>query len=259
LVSWRSPIEGVVGIKGYFHDVQPGCGHGASWAIDHKTVRRVTSPDQGQIFGTDGEVELGTDTWSQSITGGAAGRLAGIQFQIHWGPLPGIFDFAIVSGGNPATGQVLYSEQVMITADDLDGANLYTWDLSSANLRFDVGDVFTFVINAQEDGFNIAGNSWPGYEGGELFKNGTLDTEMGDIAFISFVTTATGPDITLTMAEGRVTNPPVYRNDRFDFKLDITVLENDFMHFIIGPGFRANPDCDTTQAVITIVGPLTTD
>ena len=147
----------------------------------------------------------------------------------------------------------------MITADDLDGANLYTWDVSLGNLRFDVGDVFTFVITAQGHGFNIAGNSSPGYEGGELFKNGIFDTETGDIAFMSFVTTATGPDINLTMAEGRVRNPPGYRNDRFDFKLDMTVLENDFMDFIVGPGFRQDPDCDTTQAVITIVGPLTKD
>lgn len=259
LASWRSPIEGVVGIKGYFKDVQPGCGYGASWAIDHKTARRVTGPDQGQIFGTDGEVELRMDTWSQSITSGAAGQLVDMQIQIHWGPLPAVFDFAIVSGGNPPTGSVLYSEQLMITADDLDGASLYTWNLSQANLQFDVGDVFTFVINAHDDGFNIAGNSSPGYPGGELFKNGVPDTEIGDIAFINYMTTPTGSDITLTMAEGTVRNPPGYRNDRFDFKLDITVFENDFMHFIVGPGFRDDDGCDTTQAVVTIVGPLTTD
>ena len=259
LASWRSPIDGTVGIKGHFSDVQPGCGYGVEWAIDHKTARRVTAPDQGQIFGTDGEVELGMDIWSQSITTGTAGQLSGIQFQIHWGPLPGDFNFAIVSGGNPATGPVLFFEQVTVTPDDLDGASLYTWDVSLANLVFDAGDVFTFVIHAQQDGFNIAGNSSPGYAGGDLFKNGILDSEVGDIAFFSLVTTATGPDIALTMAEGRVRNPPGYRNERFDFKFDIPVLENDYLDFIVGPGFRDDDGCDTTQAVITIVGPLTKD
>ena len=44
------------------------------------------------------------------------------------------------------------------------------------------------VQMAAQAGYVISGNDSPGYAGGGLFKNGTLATELSDIAFITFVT-----------------------------------------------------------------------
>ena len=261
VASWRSPIDGLVGVRGYFYDVQPGCGNGASWAIVHEILAQDTYRDQGQIFGTGGEIELGTDTWSQSITTGLEGQLVGIEFQMHWGPFPGTFEFALISGGNPPVGPVLYSEKVTISQEDLDDQSLFTWDVSPANLHFSFGEVFTFVIRAQDSGFNLAGNDPPGYDGGELFKNGSAlpESEVNDLGFISYVETGPTRLRLRTLAEGVVASPAGYRNERFDFNFDIPMHENDTLDFIVGPGRRENADCDTTSAVITLVGPLAED
>ncbi|MBT8067554.1 MAG: hypothetical protein KJO09_09960 [Gammaproteobacteria bacterium] len=261
VASWRSPIEGIVGVKGSFQDVQPGCGNGASWAIVHEIATQETYRDQGQVFGTEGEIELGTDTWSQSIMTGLEGQLVGIEFQMHWGSFPGTFDFALISGGNPPVGPVLYSEQVTISQEDLDDQSLFTWDLSPANLHFGAGQVFTFVFSAQDSGFNIAGNDPPGYLGGELFKNGNAlsETEVNDLGFISYVETGPTRIVLRTLAEGVVASPAGNRNERFDFNFDIPMRGDDYLDFAVGPAWRENPDCDTTSAVITLVGPLAED
>ena len=59
--------------------------------------------DQGRIFMTDGEVDLGTDFFSQSITVGISGGLAAIEIQI--GPPFSRTEFSIYSGGNPGVCQ----------------------------------------------------------------------------------------------------------------------------------------------------------
>jgi hypothetical protein len=156
--------------------------------------------DQGQIKDTDGVVNLGTDNWSQSITTGIAGPLAAIQIDFEresTALLPGIFNFSIYDGANPPTGTPLLSQQLTISLEDLEPLrppfdqepSLYTWDVSSANLLFDVGDVFTFAFSAEESGFEFAGNDPPGYVGGELFRNGVAlpSSAVNDIAFISYV------------------------------------------------------------------------
>lgn len=151
--------------------------------------------DQGQIFATEGIVELGTDNWSQSITTGIWGQLVGIQILIeNWWldpPLGEDFDFSVFDGGNPPAGSPLFSQQLTITRADFDEEELYTWDVSSANLFFDVGDIFTFALSTQEDGYRLSGNdpygNHPGYVGGELFKNGIPSTEPKDMAFITYV------------------------------------------------------------------------
>ncbi len=65
-------------------------------------------------------------------------------------------------------------------------------DLSSASLFFDVGDIFTFVLSAQQTRVDIAADfqeDGMGYPGGELFRNGSaLPLATSDIAFITFVT-----------------------------------------------------------------------
>ncbi len=146
--------------------------------------------DQGQIFGTDGALDLETAEWSQSITTGISGLLTGIMIQFHYGiPVdPPTLNLSIFSGGNPISGSALFSEQLIITSIDLDNDNLFTWDLSSAGLLFNVGDVFSFVLQAEEVGYNIAGNDYPGYEGGELFGDKVVFPGLNDIGFITFVT-----------------------------------------------------------------------
>jgi hypothetical protein len=149
--------------------------------------------DQGRIFWTAGTISLGTDSWSQSITTGIPGELQGIQIQITNAnrPIPPTIDcdFLVFDGGNPPTGSALFSQQLTITG--LDSEGLYTWDVSSAKLFFDVGDVFTFALSVQQSGVDIAADyqdDGNGYAGGELFKNGTaLPLETSDMAFITYV------------------------------------------------------------------------
>ena len=75
--------------------------------------------DQGRVFGTDGVLSLGADSWSQSITTGISGKLEGIQIQVtdFDRPLPPTidFEFSVFDGGNPPSGPALFSEQVTIT------------------------------------------------------------------------------------------------------------------------------------------------
>lgn len=161
-------------------------------------AKAASIPDQGQIFGATGIVELGVDHWSQSITTGVGGELTDIQFQferLFSAPLPGTFDLALLAGGNPSTGGPLFSEQVTIWPDELTD-DVYTWDVSAGDLAFDVGDEFTFAFNAHQTGYVIAGNDFPGYSGGELFQNGSPlpNSAVGDIAFISHVRSAIVPD-----------------------------------------------------------------
>jgi hypothetical protein len=96
--------------------------------------------------------------------------------------------FSIVDGGNPPVGVTLFSEQLNLGV--VANSDIITWDLSGANLFFDVGDRFTLIMRSAEDsGFDIAGNDPPGYDGGELFRNGIAlaDGEVNDIAFITLV------------------------------------------------------------------------
>jgi hypothetical protein len=160
-----------------------------AWAVHSGDVSAATIRDQGQIFSTGGALQLGTDEWSQSITTGIKGQLAEIQIQFHFGvptPPPAL-NLSIFNGGNPISGSALFSEQLFITSADLDDLDVFTWDLSSARLFFDVGDVFSFVLQADGAGYDIAGNDPPGYDGGDLFKNRVAFTELSDIAFITYV------------------------------------------------------------------------
>jgi hypothetical protein len=151
--------------------------------------------DQGQIFSTGGDLELETDEWSQSITTGISGQLTEIKIQFHYGvpPQPPALSLSIFEGGNPISGTALFSQQLSISSADLGADNVFTWDLRSADLIFNVGDVFSFVLQADGTGYNIAGNDPPGYTGGELFKNGMVSTELSDIAFITYVDSVPGP------------------------------------------------------------------
>ena len=145
----------------------------------------VEKRDQGRIFGTDGELELGTAEWAQSITTGISGQLTKIVIQFHRvSAQPPALKLSIFDGGNPRAGSALFSEELFGTK------NVYTWDLRRASLYFNVGDVFSFVLQADAAGYNIAGNDPPGYAGGELFKNGVPYTELSDIAFITKVNPA---------------------------------------------------------------------
>lgn len=102
--------------------------------------------DQGQIFGTSGTVDASTDTLSQSITAGIAGYLTGIQIQFNAEiPVPAPFlKFSIYAGGNPPTGDAVYSEEMDLEsiADD----SLFTWDLTDASLFFEAGQRFTVTL-----------------------------------------------------------------------------------------------------------------
>ena len=107
--------------------------------------------DQGRIFGTGGVLELETEEWSQSITTGISGQLTKITIQLHYGvPLqPVVLNLSIFNGGNPISGSALFSELLFISDADLHDGNLFSWDLSRAGLFFNVGDVFSFVIQAE--------------------------------------------------------------------------------------------------------------
>ena len=134
-------------------------------------------------------MHLGTDLWAQTVTTGIAGQLACLQIQPEFSVLPGTFNLAIIEGANPATGSILHSEVVVMSLSDLDALGLFNWDLTSANLFFDVDEVFAFSIRADETGFAFSANDPPGYAGGELFRNGVTlpPTEVNDIAFISYM------------------------------------------------------------------------
>jgi hypothetical protein len=140
--------------------------------------------DQGQIFGTGGELQLGTDEWSQSITTGITGQLVEIQIQFRPPTQPPELTLSIFDGGNPISGSALFSERLTLTGEEGD---LFTWNLRRAKLLFDAGDVFSFVLQADAAGYDISGNDPPGYDDGDLFKNRVAFPELSDIAFITYV------------------------------------------------------------------------
>ncbi len=159
--------------------------------------------DQGQLFGTGGVVGLGTDTYSQSITTGIKGRLTAIQIQFDTFPTPApSLVLSILDGANSPGAATLFSQQLNLGSADLDAQNVFTWDVSSANLSFDVGDRFTFSLRALQPGFVVAGNDPPGYAGGELFRNGVAlpNAAVNDLAFITIVD-PTGISIGFDMSE----------------------------------------------------------
>jgi hypothetical protein len=142
--------------------------------------------DQGQIFGTGGNVVLGTEFFSQSITSGVTGELVAIEVQYeNFGSVEPI-EYSIFSGGNPVNGSVIYSELVSSPQTDVDG--VFRWLLPASNtLFFAAGEQFTFAFQAQIAGVIFAASDPPDYLGGELFENGAQSTQAGDVAFITFV------------------------------------------------------------------------
>ena len=107
--------------------------------------------DQGQIFQTGGTVLLTTETLSQSITAGISGQLTSIQIQFNANISASgtLLNFSIVAGGNPPAGGALYSEELIL--EPIASSDLFTWDLTDANLFFDAGDRFTFTLSTQDD------------------------------------------------------------------------------------------------------------
>ena len=142
--------------------------------------------DQGQIFGTGGNVFLGTEFFSQSITSGVTGELVAIEVQYeNFGSVEPI-EYSIYSGGNPMNGSAIYSELVSSPQTDVDG--VFRWLLPASNaLFFAAGEQFTFAFQAQIGGVIFAASDPPDYLGGELFENGAQSTQAGDVAFITFV------------------------------------------------------------------------
>jgi len=162
------------------------------WLNLDTVSQAVPLHDQGKIFQTDGVLQLGTDEWSQSITTGISGQLSKIQIQFHSGvPTPAQpLTLSIFDGGNPTSSPALFSEQLFLTSADLDNDQVYSWGLGGADLSFDVGDVFSFGLQADQAGFDIAGDH-NGYVGGVLFKNQVPSTELSDIGFKTFVEPST--------------------------------------------------------------------
>lgn len=160
--------------------------------------------DQGQIFSTDGVVDLGTDHFSQSITAGITGNLAAIEVQCDGKAEAGCVGdvrYSVFSGGNPVSGSALYTELV---SEMLEPSEVYRWSLpASRDLFFKEGEQFTLAFQAQQTGSIFAGNDPPGYDGGSLFKNGKLagpsrengelTGEARDVAFISYVSPSAAP------------------------------------------------------------------
>jgi hypothetical protein len=87
------------------------------------------------------------------------------------------------------------------TSSDLQGYYLFTWDLSNADLLFDAGDVFCFVLQANSSGYNIAGDA-DGYDRGSLYGNGVEFTGLSDIAFITHVEPVPLPAVLFLFGSG---------------------------------------------------------
>lgn len=153
-------------------------------------VHAAPQHDQGQIFGTDGVIGLGTSYFSQSITTGIAGQLTAIELQFDRPTLelPAL-QFSIFQGGNPSHGRALFAELLHLSRGDLDGRDVYAWDLTSAKLFFAEGEVFSFGFQASEEGIRVAASDPPDYLGGELFENGSVrDANLdNDLGFHSYV------------------------------------------------------------------------
>ncbi len=151
--------------------------------------------DQGRIFLTAGEVELGTDFFSQSITTGVSGGLAAIEIEIN-SSIVSRTEFSIYSGGNPVTTPPLIRETFDFPALGLRDNDVFRWELPTPLLYFAEGQVFSFGFQAEAAGQEFAANDsgfFEDYAGGELFKNGAISFEHDDVAFISYVDTAVVP------------------------------------------------------------------
>jgi hypothetical protein len=156
----------------------------------HATIVR----DQGRIFMTDGEVDLGTDFFSQSITVGISGGLAAIEIQI--GSPFSRTEFSIYNGGNPVTTLPLITETIDFPSLGLTEGDIFRWELPTPLLHFAEGQVFSFGFQAEVAGQRFAANDsgiWEDYAGGELFKNGSRSLDNDDVAFITYVDTTVVP------------------------------------------------------------------
>ena len=147
----------------------------------------ATVRDQGQIFETDGNVWPDAGAFfSQSVTTGITGYLAGIELQYELRGEIQPIQYSIYSGGNPVDGDPLYTELIADPVPDSEG--VWRWELPKDDLLlFQAGSQFAFTFEALENGVIFAGNSDPGYGGGELLRNGVLYDPSPDIAFISYV------------------------------------------------------------------------
>jgi hypothetical protein len=176
--------------------------------------------DQGQIFNTHDVLQVTRGTFSQTITAGVTGQLTSIQFQWNAGiPIPAPqLSLSIVSGGNPPNGDTFYSESIDPTGDQFD--DIFTWNLTDANLFFEAGEQFTFNFSADALGLVIAANDPPGYHGGELYLDGEAlpATWVNDIAFITFV----DPDAVKGPVEYQVTITNLTAGQTFSPQLLIT-------------------------------------
>ncbi len=152
--------------------------------------------DQGQIFGTCCTVEIGSQTTTQTITTGIAGKLVGIQILAEGFPsLDPQIVLAIRDGGVALEGTIRATQTFAIDEDPGDeeeggGEVLFTWDLDPFNIFYNVGDQFNFELSNPAALFGpyvISGNDSPGYPGGELFLDGGTHPGDSDIAFITFV------------------------------------------------------------------------
>jgi hypothetical protein len=174
--------------------------------------------DQGQILFTDGYYLLGVDEWSQSITTGIEGQLVEIQIHLAEGlpsPTP-ILTLSIADGDNPVSGNVLFSEDLDLSTAD-PSLSMLTWDLRKADIFFDIGDVFSFGLQADGVGYRIEGNNDPGYEGGTLYKNREMLADS-DIAFTTYVEPPEEPptnwpaDNAVTVADKEWLQPDLFLN-----------------------------------------------
>jgi hypothetical protein len=150
---------------------------------DAATVR-----DQGQIYLTDGRVILGTDFFSQSITAGISGDLVALEVLYEDGVVEPV-QFSIYSGGNPVSGDLLFSELITdpVFKTDEESPFVFRWDLSGANLYFDAGTQFIFAFQAATAGVQFSASDPPDYLGGELYQNGFPSSQVSDLAFITYV------------------------------------------------------------------------
>jgi hypothetical protein len=160
------------------------------------TAEAAIVRDQGRIFETDGEVDLGTDFFSQSITVGISGGLAAIEIQINSIDVSRT-EFSIYVGGNPVTTPPLITETLDFPALGLTNSDVYRWELPAPLLYFAEGQVFSFGFQAEVAGQRFAANDsgilFEDYAGGELFKNGSASLVNDDVAFITYVDTSIVP------------------------------------------------------------------
>lgn len=124
----------------------------AEQPVESQTASTTALRDQGRIFGTDGTIDIGSDTLAQSVTAGMSGQLAAITMQ--WNDdmpdaLP-VLNLALLAGADPASWRTLYLQRVNPVTDlAVDSQGVFTWDLTEANLYFEKGDQFTFALSAE--------------------------------------------------------------------------------------------------------------